>query len=82
MIVGLDKRQNLLYFFLWNLEMTYSKVWTAGREDHPMGPQKLAFSTEGHIHQTFLLQQSVKDRKEGGPVVVPLQTKLFFRLHV
>ena len=56
MIVGLDKRQNLLYFYLWNLEMAYSKVWTAGREDHPMGPQKLAFSTEGHIHQTFLLQ--------------------------
>ncbi len=41
-----------------------------------MGPDELTLGTQGDVHQRLLFQEAVEHGEEGGPVVIPLQTKL------
>ena len=47
-----------------------------------MGPDELTLGTQGDVHEGLLLEETVKHGEEGGPVIVPLQTKLLIIRHL
>ena len=47
-----------------------------------MGPDELTLGTQGYIDEGLLLEETVKHGEEGGPVIVPLQTKLLIVRHL
>ena len=61
--------------------LTHPKIRRTSWQDDPVCPQKLTLRAQRDVHQGFLLQQRVKHRQDGRPMVVPLQTKLLLRAH-
>ena len=65
----------------WVIQEAYPKVGWAGWENDPVGPDELTPGpdAEGHINQRLLLQEVVKHREKGRPMVVPFQAELLLR---